>query len=319
MHLGLSPAQWLASLAIFCTLLAVGSQDPEQLYAWSKPAPISLPLLPVSGLRSAQAEEAPLTDLTATSVYVLTQENGEVVFEYNSNTDYAPASTTKLMTALVVRQLYPLEQVVLIPTVSFADAHQSLAAGQSYTVNELLAALLVSSDNTAAYALASAHPQGFAGFIQEMNKTARVLDLTNTHFTNPAGFDDPNHRSTARDLGQLFRAALRDPELAALLSTSQRPLRRANGTIVFTLHNTHQLLSSDLRVQAGKTGTTNEAKQVLITLLKTATHPYIVVLLGSDDRYTETSRLADWVDQRYTWQTIEPAMILGQRQLSTRE
>lgn len=313
MHLGLSPAQWFVCVAIVALLLASGGQDPQRLFAASLPQPVALPLLPVEGMRVSNPEvQSPLDQLSATSVYVLTQENGEVLLEHNSNTDYAPASTTKLMTALVARQSYPLDQVITIPPVSFADPHQPLRPGQQYTVRELLSALLITSNNTAAYALAQAHPQGFAGFVEQMNTTAHTLDLTNTYFANPAGFDDASHRSTARDLGLLFRASLRDPVLAQLLSTQTTPLHNADGGVVSTLVTTHRLLGSDPRVVAGKTGTTDEARQVLITLLHTNNHPYIIVLLGSEDRYRETSRLADWVDRRYTWQIMDPATVLQQ-------
>lgn len=310
MKFGLSPAQWLACLVIFVAILAVGSQEPTRLSAAVQPKPVTLPLLAVSGLRSVTVEPTPAASMSATSIYVLTQENGEILFEHNSNTDYAPASTTKLMTALVARQRFPLDQVLTVPPVPFSDERQPLSVGQAYTVDELLKALLVSSNNTAAYTLATAHPAGYDGFVREMNQLASELGLTNTNFTNPAGFDDPSHRSTARDLGQLFRAALKDTLLAQLLQSTTQPLSTADGGMVATLSNTHQLLGSDLRAKAGKTGTTNEAKQVLITLLETENHPYILVVLGSDDRYSETRRLADWVDERYTWQQLVPANLL---------
>jgi len=310
MRIGLSPAQWLATLVIVVTLLLVGIQDPERLTISAQPPPVSVSLLPISGLRREGNERIPLTDLSATSVYAISQENGEVLFEHNKNTDYAPASTTKLMTALVSRSIYPLDQVLTVPTVGFDDAKQPLQAGGQYTVAQLLSALLINSNNTAAYTLAAGHSQGFDGFVAAMNALSGTLGLTNTYFTNPAGFDDPSHRSTARDLGLLFRAALLDPILSAILGTKQAQLLNSDGITVSTMTNTHQLIGSDPRVLAGKTGTTDEAKQVLITSLTTSGHPYVLVILGSSDRYGETRRLADWVDQRYTWQITTPTSLL---------
>ena len=310
MRFGLSPAQWLSTVLIVGLLLLVGLQDPERLALSAQPPPIAVPLLPISGLRREGTERIPLADLSATSVYAISQENGEVLFEHNKNTDYAPASTTKLMTALVARRTYPLDQILVVPPIGFADAKQPLQVGQTYTVAQLLSALLINSNNTAAYTLAAGHPQGLEGFVADMNALSATLGLTNTYFTNPAGFDDPNHRSTARDLGLLFRAALLDPIVAAILGTKQAPLVNSDGVTVSTLSNTHQLIGSDSRVLAGKTGTTDEAKQVLITSLTTGVHPYVLVILGSSDRYGETRRLADWVDQRYTWQIMTPASLL---------
>ncbi len=316
MKFALSPAQWLASICICFLALVAGSQDPSRLYAESQPKPVAIPLVPVGGLRPVSSDSSSAAQVKATSVYILAQENGEVLFEHNSNTDYAPASTTKLMTALVVRQQYQLDTVIAIPSVSFVDARQPLVAGQKYTVRELLATLLISSNNTAAYALAQAHPEGYEGFMRDMNRTARVVGLTNSYFTNPAGFDAPDHRSTARDLGLLFRAALQDPVLREDLATVSHVLRNSDGNAVATFSNTHQLLKLDSRAKAGKTGTTDEARQVLITLLETKGHPYILVLLGSTDRYNETRRLADWVDERYTWQTVNPDFLLQDKQIT---
>lgn len=316
MRLGISPAQWLVSLGITIVLLGSGGQDPQVIYAHALPHLVVLPLQPISGLRKTSTDQAPIADLSATSVYVLTQENGEVLFEHNSNTAYAPASTTKLMTALVARQAFEPERQIMIPNVPFEDTRQPLQAGEMYQMSELLAALLISSNNTAAYAFAESYPGGYDAFVAKMNETAVLLQLANTHFTNPAGFDDPQHRSTARDLGQLFRVAFKDPLIAALLGETQRPLVAANGLTITQLYNTHQLLYSDQRALAGKTGTTDEAKQVLITLMQSGTHPYVLVVLGSEDRYTETTRLANWVDERYTWQTILPSsLLMEQRKL----
>lgn len=313
MIFGLTLPQWLACLVIVGVMLLVGAQEPERLFSASMPLPVSVPLESIEGLRATGDAVSQLPPVSATSVYLLTQENGEIVFEHNSNTDYAPASTTKLMTALVAREKYPLNKVVTIPAVTFVDDRQPLVPGAQYTVAELLAALLISSNNTAAYALAEAHEGGLPGFVAAMNDTTKRLNLTNSNFTNPAGFDDPNNRSTARDLGQLFRASLRDPILAPLLGSKQYMLHNVDGSPVATLTNTHQLLSTDQRATAGKTGTTDEAKQVLITLLETRSHPYILVVLGSTDRYTETRRLADWVDALYTWEVVQPQNVLQER------
>jgi D-alanyl-D-alanine carboxypeptidase len=163
--------------------------------------------------------------------------------------------------------------------------------------------------------LASAADGGYEDFVSQMNQLAASIGLDSSAFQNPAGFDHPDHYSSARDLAVLFRASLRDPFIAELLASSMITTGASEATaagrmVPLTFDTTHALLGSDPRVLAGKTGTTDEAKQVLITLLQVNQHPYIIVLLGSSDRYQETLRLADWVEQRYTWQIVEPQQLL---------
>lgn len=319
----LSAAQWLSIGAALVLMASGGSVRSGFWYERAQPLPIDLPLMPVvmaqRGVDDGDAAAALFSSITAPAFYALSLENGQVLLERNADLTIAPASTTKLLTALVARENYSLSEEVTVPAVPFADPRQPLLTGRSYPVATLLAALLVSSNNTAAYALASHYSNGYTAYISEMNTLARQLGLQSTSFTNPAGFDDSSHLSTARDLAVLFRAAMRDQELFKLLSAPQHispapsdAAASASSGIRFV--NTNALLATDQRVLAGKTGTTDEARQVLITLVETRGHRYVLVVLGSEDRYSDTRRLADWVDQQYTWQVIDPELFVNKKE-----
>jgi serine-type D-Ala-D-Ala carboxypeptidase (penicillin-binding protein 5/6) len=208
---------------------------------------------------------------------------------------------TKLMTALVARDSYYLDQVMQTTSpkpsagtvISFSDT-------ESQTVRSLLKAALIQSGNDAAEILAAHHPQGEAAFIQAMNDKAAQLGLTNTYFENPSGLDAPNQRISARDLSRLLWVALQDDFIRETLSEPSAQIFDLSGTVGRTLYNTNQLLWADY-VLAGKTGTTEMAGQVLTSLVVVDGKEVIISVLGSEDRYVDTVSLYNWLTQTYVW------------------
>ncbi|MDQ5951518.1 MAG: hypothetical protein QG639_799 [Patescibacteria group bacterium] len=244
--------------------------------------------------------------INATAAYVTDEDTGAVLFSKNAETLYAPASTTKLMTALVARQEYKSGSVV---TVNFSGAVGGTVLGlrqkEQYTLDSLLEAALISSANDAAEALAAHHPNGVSAFVKGMNAKAEELHLDNTQFNNASGFDSRDHYSTARDLAILAREVLQDPVLRRMVNTQSTEIRDITGSRRLTLRNTNQLLGKDPRVQGVKTGTTEEAGEVLITSVKDGQRNLLLVVLGSSSRYTDTQTLMDWVATNYTWYAPE--------------
>lgn len=240
--------------------------------------------------------------INATAAYVTDENTGSVLFSKNAEILYAPASTTKLMTALVARDLYRPGSVI---TVRFSGVVGGTILGlrqqEQYTLDTLLQAALISSANDAAEALAAHHPGGASAFVQEMNARAALLHLENTHFTNASGFDAPDHYSTARDLAILSREALKDPVLTRIVATESTEVRDITGSRVLRLRNTNQLLGRDFRVVGVKTGTTEEAGEVLITTLDDGQRKLQLVVLGSTSRYLDTQALITWVLANYQW------------------
>lgn len=263
-----------------------------------EPVLLGMPELPASPMVASDSAQP---TLSAQAALALDTNSGSELFEKNADTQLPPASSLKLLTALTARELFTPDEVASISAYGIADTNQSLHAGLSLTVEELLAALLIESNNTAAYALANHDKDGYSHFIDSMNALANRLGLDATRAYNPAGFDDSLSRSSAHDLALLLRTVMLDPLLRSLVTSSRRQLSAADGRIVGELFNTNALLTTDARFFAGKTGTTDEAGQVLVSIAAIEGHPVVLVLMGSSDRYGEMRLLADWLEGRYTW------------------
>jgi D-alanyl-D-alanine carboxypeptidase (penicillin-binding protein 5/6) len=119
-----------------------------------------------------------------------------------------------------------------------------------------------------------------------MNERAQSLGLQNTHFANPAGLDHPEQYASARDLGWLTMAALKDERFASIVRTRNIRVSSLEGQH-YDLRNTNEMLHYNEDVFGVKTGTTDRAGECLIVLFHEHDHPYLLILLGSKDRYTD--------------------------------
>ncbi len=157
--------------------------------------------------------------ISAGAAVLLDAEDGRVLYEYNADKKMYPASTTKIMTALVVLELCEelgigLENEIIVPAEAEGVEGSSLylKAGERLTLEELLYGLMLQSGNDGAAALActmgGGGEAGLARFVERMNETAAELGCTGTHFVNPHGLYDEDHYTTARDLGIMARAAM---------------------------------------------------------------------------------------------------------------
>lgn len=265
-----------------------------------------LQLLKITGTVPVLKEEIdesqlPQLFLTAKAAIAIDVQSGAVLFEKLADEPLYPASVTKLMTALVARDTYFLDQVLQTTTARESEGSViSFSEEESQTVRSLLKAALIQSGNDAAEILAAQHPQGEAAFIQAMNDRAGQLGLTNTFFENPSGLDSPNQRISARDLSRLLWVALQDDFIRETLSEPKAQIFDLSGTVGRTLYNTNQLLWTEY-VLAGKTGTTSLAGQVLTSLVVIDGKEVIISVLGSTDRYVDTISLYNWLAQTYVW------------------
>ena len=304
----------LVTIALYKGVDVVASitQEPKVLYqVYSVPA-TSVPILKEKLYTEDQAATASaqtsLTyevfaqSITAKSAYVEDLSTGTILFERNSDRILLPASTTKLMTALTALEKYQLTDVVTVPELPKINGLKyEFAQGEQITVADLIKAALIQSNNDAAYILAFHADTGIEGFVADMNKKAQELQLKSTQYKNPAGFDDDTQRSSARDLVILSKAFMQHEFLASVVATKEAVITDISGEYTHFLTTTHQLLGVDPTVIGIKTGTTQGAAQVLITQFKRNDKDIIVVVMGSEDRYLETTRLIDWVFDSYVW------------------
>lgn len=158
-------------------------------------------------------------DTSATAAILMDGDTGEVLYEKNPDRQMLIASTTKLMTALVVLERGGLGDMVTVTRHHMAEGSSMyLKPGDRVTVEELLYGLLLCSGNDAALALAD-HCGGLERFVAEMNRKAAELGMTGTSFANPNGLDQEGHYSTARDMARLAACAVKNETLVRLCST----------------------------------------------------------------------------------------------------
>lgn len=239
--------------------------------------------------------------LSARAIVAVDVDSNAILFTSNEQMPLWPASTTKLMTAIVALDLFKLDDVVTVRGNLPDGRVMGLVDGEKITVENLLYGILIHSANDAAFVLASFHPQGVEGFIKAMNDRAQTLSLDNTHFANPAGFDDVKQYTTASDLTRLSLYALNNPIIVKMVGIPSIVI--ADDTFIYfhSLTNVNKLLGVMPGVAGMKTGWTENAKENLVNLTKRDGHRILTVILGSDDRFGETATLTNWLFANYHW------------------
>lgn len=264
-----------------------------------KPVPvITLPSPPPIPVNSAKILP-PL--LSAEAVIVKDLNSGLTLYAKDEKKVLFPASTTKVMTALIILEKYNLDDVFTVKTVINDGRKMNLITGEQMTVESLLYGTLAHSANDAAYALAENYPGGVENFVSQMNIKAKSLGLNDTYFTNPVGFDDPNHYTTAHDLVDLSVYALKNKTFNKIVSTKSITVSDINFTYFHELQNVNQLLGKVAGISGVKTGFTQNAGEILISTVKKNGNTVLFAVLKSLDRFGESILLIDWVFNNFTW------------------
>lgn len=241
-----------------------------------------------------QAAAAPEPHLTARSAILLDPRNGQVLLEKNPDTRMHPASTTKMMTAMLALERGQLDDMVTVSpqAAQVEGAGVELKPGEQMALLDLLYALLLPSANDAAMAIAEHIGGSTEGFVALMNAKARQIGANNTHFANPHGLTHPDHYSTARDLALIALHATANPVLREIVATPSHHVPRpgANPTgdqpVPENWETTNQLLWSNTpHALAGttgiKTGYTTPAGRCLVFSVQREERKLLGVLLNS--------------------------------------
>lgn len=248
----------------------------------------------------ADAASLPGVFINAKSAVVLDADSGRLLYAKHPDWLTYPASTTKLMTAiLLVSYLRPDSPVYVSQTASHQPrVRLGLKAGTTLTADEALHALLMKSSNDVAYAIAQTIGGSQAGFARMMNIKARLLGCTHTNFVTPNGLHDDAHQSTAHDIAVILAAAVQYPRIVDTLQTK-------NYTVAGkAIHNANRLMylqnSTFGEVIGGKTGYTSKAMYCLAFAAKQDGHVRVSVVLGAPNKtamYSETRRLLGYANQ----------------------
>lgn len=301
------PDQYLVASAFACCLLIAPLQD-TQARSTDQTSLLNPVLLEQTLLTSptlylpTRTHSIPSPIITADAAVVIDANHGTQLYALNPEVSLPPASITKIMTAIVARELYSLNEIITITNEGLTPGNTiGFASGERLSIQDLLASLLIFSGNDAAMALANHHPKGYDGFVQAMNDKAALLGLRQTSFANPTGLDDPNQFASAYDLARLMMIALQDQTLTEILRQQKLTVSSVDGQ-QHTLYSTNQLLFEPVGVIAGKTGSTPNAGECLITYTIRNDQPIITVVLGSSQRFIDTKSLLSWTYATYTWQ-----------------
>jgi D-alanyl-D-alanine carboxypeptidase (penicillin-binding protein 5/6) len=221
--------------------------------------------------------------VVAESAALIDSFTGEFLYLKNENAIQYPASSTKILTALLVIEAGDLDKLV---TVDISDTKVEptkleLQPGEQYTRRQLLYGLMLKSANDVAMTLARDNAGSVDAFAEKMTRRAAELGATNSHFANPNGLHDLTHYTTARDLALIARAAMEQPFFRQLVSTVYYTWKSPKG-VVYQLRNHNRLLRHFAGCNGLKTGYTSAAQQVLVSSALREGHEVISVVLHTD-------------------------------------
>lgn len=234
--------------------------------------------------------------ISAQGAYIIDGATATPVFEKNKDAKYLPASTAKVVTALVSLDVYKPTDVLTVKRVITEGQVAGLVQGEKLRVQELLYGLLVHSGNDAAYVLADNYRGGYGAFVDLMNKKTTSLGMTNTHFENPAGLHNSNQYTTPFDLSLAGRKLLQNELLSTIVSTPSITISDIDFIHFHTLTNVNKLLGKIPGIGGLKTGYTQEAGENLVTFYKRHGHQFLIVIMKSDDRFYDTEAIVHWID-----------------------
>jgi len=245
-------------------------------------------------LSQAKAAEPP--QISAKAAILLDAKTGQILYDKKGNLRCAPASTTKILTAIIALESGRLDDEVKVSARAAGTGGSSmyLYAGQTITLRELLAGLMLRSGNDAAVAIAEHLAGSTEEFVNLMNRKAYQLGAYNSHFCNPNGLSAPGHYSTAFDLAWMSRYALANPTFAEIVRTKETSIEwlDTKGHVHDkNLRNTNKLLWMLEDADGVKTGTTGEAGPCLVSSATRGNQKLIAVVLHDHSRWYDSMKL----------------------------
>ena len=251
--------------------------------------------------------------LAARHAVLMDADSGRILFAHRAEEPALLASTTKIMTGLLVAEQCDLADIVLVPpeAVGVEGSSLHLQEGDSHTVEMLLYGLMLHSGNDAAVALAIHCCGSQAAFVKQMNQRAQELNLRNTVFSNPHGLDAEQHHSSARDLAVLTAHAMENEIFRQVVSTRTVTLEDRT----FTNHN--KLLWQYEDTIGVKTGYTKAAGRILVSCAQRGERRLIAVTMDDPDDWKDHAVLLDYGFQQFRQHTVlQPGTVLGRADVS---
>lgn len=220
-----------------------------------------------------------------------------------------PASTTKVLTALIALERLPLDKIVTVPEIAEGVEGSSiyLKAGDTITVEDLLFGLMLRSGNDAAVTLATEVAGGIDEFASLMNGKAKMLGARNSHFVNPHGLHDDNHYTTAYDLALICATAYENHDFVRIVGTKQRKIE-VSGEARY-IANKNKLLKLFEGANGVKTGFTKKSGRCLVGGAKRGNMQLITVVLNHGDMWNDTVRMLNFGIDNYEMIPLDNALL----------
>ena len=260
----------------------------------------------------SNASEAPSIDTG--SIYLMDNRTTKPLYTKDANTRMYPASTTKIMTAILTLENCNLNDIATASYDAVASIPEGysiaeIQVGEQLTIEQLLELLLVHSANDAANVLAEYVGGSIDSFVSMMNTKLNELGLEDTHFTNTYGLHDDNHYTTAHDLAFLMKYCLQNETFRKISGQASCAIPATNMSGPRKYDSTNQLLIAGNEyyyqyVFSGKTGFTSQAKHCLVTAAYNNDLELICVVLGNDDRFNVTRELYEYAFSNYELKNI---------------
>ncbi len=252
----------------------------------------------LSPLSASAAYNNEISDIQSDIVYVISLDNDEVIFDKNYDKRAAPASLTKIMTALValencpdLTKPYTVSENALAAIAGTNSSTAGLVSGEEMSMENLLYCLMVCSANDAANVIAESISGSIPKFVDLMNQKAKALGCLNTHFNNAHGLDEDNHYTTAQDIAIITKEALKNPIFEKICSETQYVIPKTNKSDERTINTTNLMTNSYYNsyylsyVSGIKTGTTDNAGKCIVTKASQNGYSYLAIVMGGKTVY----------------------------------
>lgn len=238
--------------------------------------------------------------ISAGQAILIDGERGKVLYEKCADEKAYPASTTKIMTALVTLETLrehdsPIDQIVTVPSraegVEGSSIH--LKAGEKISIEDLLYGLMLVSGNDAATALAEIIGGSETDFVRMMNNKAEELGCRGTHFTNPSGLFDEEHYTTARDMAKISFEAMKDPAFRKIVAAKNHVSGRENSDYIDFYNKNKTIFQYDGGTGI-KIGYTTDSGRTLVASSSRGNRSMICVVMSAPDWFNDAYRLMDY-------------------------
>ena len=248
---------------------------------------------------AAADNENPDLGLTAKACILIEASTGRVIYEQNADEHMYPASTTKMMTAVLALENLSLHtDITVSPRAANTESSPlGLQPGDHIDAENLLTGMLTVSDNGAAVVVAERIDGNVPDFARRMNEKAQEIGMSDTHFVNPNGLYDPNHYSTAHDIARLARYAMTNEKFRSMVHNSSQQVVWTYPRKMNTFENTNKLLGHYEGINGIKTGWTEASGGCLAASARRNGIELIAVVMGTpepDDRFSDARKLLDY-------------------------